>query len=209
MKKSAMDPFNWNERYANKDAPWDSGEPSRELGRILDQGLVKPGSALELGCVTGTNAVFLAQKKFDVTAFDLSPLAIEQASARAKAARVAPKLAVGDVLKLPDLGAGGFDFVFDRGVYHHLRSVDLWGFLKTLDRVTRAGTLYLTLAGNANECRPPGVEGPPQVHAHDLCKELAPLFDLVQLREFRFDGVVIEGKPVTPLAWSALLRRKP
>jgi methyl halide transferase len=203
----AMDPINWNDRYVTKDTPWDSGEPSRELARIIEQGLAPPGRMLELGCGTGTNAVFLAQKKFEVTAFDLSPLAIEQARSRAAKAGVAAKFAVGDVLNLPDVGAP-FDFVFDRGVYHHLRSVDLWGFLKTLERVTHAGSLYLTLAGNANEVRT-GEGGPPQVHAHDLCKELLPLFDLVQLREFRFDGVVVDGQNISPLGWSALLRRRP
>jgi SAM-dependent methyltransferase len=209
MDGGVMEQFNWNERYETKSTPWDSGEPSRELGRVLEQGQVRPCRMLELGCGSGTNAVFLAQKGFDVTAFDLAPLAIEQAKARAARANVKVRFDVGDVLRLPDLGKP-FDFVFDRGVYHHLRTVDLFGFLQTLHRVTEHGGLYLTLAGNANEVRPPEApEGPPQVHGQDLCKELQPLFDLVQLREFHFDGVVVEGREISPLGWSALLRRKP
>jgi ubiquinone/menaquinone biosynthesis C-methylase UbiE len=202
----AKDPTNWDERYATKDTPWDSGEPSRELARMLDSGLIKPCRMLELGCGTGTNAVLLAQRGFGVTAIDLVPAAIEQAKAKAAKAGVTIEFQVGDVLNLPPL-AGPFELVFDRGVYHGLRMVDLLGFLKTLERVTSSGSLYLTLAGNANEEAPPD-RGPPRVHAHDLCKELAPLFDLVQLREFRFDGVVVEGADMRPLAWSALFRRR-
>jgi SAM-dependent methyltransferase len=161
---------------------------------------------LEIGCGTGTNALFLASKGFDVTAFDLAPLAIEKAKARAQQAGAKIRFFVGDAVKLPDLGAP-FDLVFDRGVYHHMRRVDLKGFRDAIARQCAPGGHYLTLAGNANEIDPEE-KGPPRVHAHDLCAELAPAFDLVQLREFRFDGVVIEGVEVRPLAWSALLRRK-
>jgi SAM-dependent methyltransferase len=203
-----QDPVNWNERYATKDTPWDSGDASRELQRIVRDGHVKPCRMLEIGCGTGTNAIFLAQQGFDVIALDLSPLAIEQATSKAAKATVNVKFMVGDILRLPDLGPP-FEFVFDRGVYHHLRTADLMGFLVSLQRVSKPGGFYLTLAGNANEVVPEGVKGgPPQVQAHDLCKELQPLFNLILLRAFRFDGVVVEGKPMQPLAWSALLRRK-
>lgn len=202
-------PFDWNEQYATKQTPWDSGQPSRELERVLDERQIRPGRALEIGCGTGTNAVYLASRGFDVTAFDLSAIAIERAKQRAAEAGLQLSLFVGDVLNPPDLGEP-FDFVFDRGVYHSLRPEGLLALLKLLERTTRPGSLYLTLAGNANEVRPPGAEheGPPQVHAHDLCKELQPLFDLIQLREFRFDGVEIDGRPIQPLAWSAMLRRR-
>ncbi len=198
--------MNWNQCYADHQTPWDSGQPSAELLRILEERQIRPCRALEIGCGTGTNAVFLAQRGFDMTAFDLAPLAIEQARARAKSAKVNIKLLEADALRPPE-ALGTFDFVFDRGVYHVLRKVDLAAFLRTLERVTAAGGLYLTLAGNANDPSPPE-QGPPRVHAHELCQELSPLFDVVQLREFHFDGVAIDGKPIRPLAWSALSRRK-
>jgi SAM-dependent methyltransferase len=197
---------NWDERYAAKNTPWDSGEPSRELQRVVKEGWFKPSRMLELGCGTGTNAIWLAQQGFEVTAFDLSPLAIKQANEKAARAGVKVRFAVGDVLKLPDVGAA-FPFVFDRGVYHHLRTVDMERFRKLLARVTQTDSCYLTLAGNANEKRPPE-NGPPVVKAEEIVAELGPLFDIVQLREFRFDGVVIDGKHVSPLAWSILVRRK-
>src|SRR5438876_8531777 len=113
-----MDQINWNDRYSTKDTPWDSGEPSRELQRIVTEGQVRPSRTLELGCGTGTNAIFLAQQRFDVTAFDLSPLAIEQARSKAARAKVSVRFDQADILHLPDLG-GPVGFVFDRGVYHH------------------------------------------------------------------------------------------
>jgi SAM-dependent methyltransferase len=198
--------IDWNERYANKDTPWDSGQPSKELQRVLSEYAIGPCPALEIGCGTGTNAVFLAQQGFRVTALDLSPLAIAQARQRATRAGTDINLLAADLFEPPDFGRT-FEFVFDRGVYHSVRRAGLDRFLRTLASLTAPGSLYLVLAGNANETEASD-KGPPRVHAHELCAELGTLFDLIQLREFRFDGVVIEGKPVQPLGWSGLLRRK-
>jgi SAM-dependent methyltransferase len=197
--------IDWKDRYATGDAPWDSGEPSKELCRVLSEHNIAPCRALELGCGTGTNAVYLASRGFTVTALDLVPLASEQARAKAHRARVTVDFRQADVLDPPDLGPA-FPFVFDRGVYHHLRNVDLCGFLSVLSRYSQPGGLYLTLAGNAND--PKTEKGPPVVRADELCLELSPLFVLVQLREFTFDGATIDGQPAAPLAWSGLLRRK-
>ncbi len=196
----------WDERYAQKITPWDTGRPSSELRRILCEREIPAGRALELGCGTGTNAVFLAQQGFEVTAVDISPLAIEQAQAKVDEAGVNITLLTADLLDLPDLGSP-FPFVFDRGVYHAVRRENLTGFLDTLSQVSEPGGTYLTIAGNANETRP-GETGPPRVTAEEICRELDPLMELVQLREIRFDEIILEGKPERPLGWSALFRRK-
>jgi SAM-dependent methyltransferase len=199
-------PRDWNQRYAQHNTPWDTGRPSSELTRILREFEFQPGRVLELGCGTGTNAIFLAQEGFDVTAVDVSPLAIDEARVKVRAAGVGARLLVADLLQLPELGPP-FAFVFDRGVYHAVRRENLPGFLDTLNRATAAGGLYWTLAGNANQTgRAEG--GPPRVSAEELCRELGLLMDLVQLRETRFDEIVVENRPERPLAWSALFRRK-
>ena len=57
------------------------------------------------------------------------------------------------------------------------------------------------------EPQPEG-KGPPTVQAQEMLEELGGLFELVQLREFRFDGVHIPGRKLHPLGWSALWRRR-
>jgi len=197
----------WNERYAQRDTPWDTGQPSSELRRILDQCEIPRGRALELGCGTGVNAVFLAQQGFEVTALDVSELAVERARQTAAEAGADVAFLAADLLQLPDLGPP-FPFVFDRGVYHTVRRDNLDGFRATLARVSAPGGWYLTLAGNANETRP-GERGPPRVTAEEICGELAAIMDLVQLREIRFDRPLNDAMDVCALAWSALFRRKP
>ena len=191
----------WDAKYRTGDTPWDSRETSRELTRVLEEYEINPGRALELGCGTGTNAIFLATRGFSVTAIDCAIPAIETARERAQSAGVEIDWHLADVQHFgADLAP--FDFVFDRGVYHCCRRVDLDGYLATLAQVTRPGTLYLSLAGNVNE----GVTtGPPRVSATDICRELEPLFEIVHLREFHFmDAGGVQG----PLGWSTLLRRK-
>jgi SAM-dependent methyltransferase len=191
----------WEKRYREGDSPWDTGQPSSELVRVLREEGIAPCRALELGCGTGTNAVWLAQQGFDVTAVDLAPLALERAEARARAAGVKVRLVAASVLELPDLG-GPFPFFFDRGCYHVVRRVDVGAYLRTLERAAAPGSTGLVLAGNACE---PHTPGPPVVSEQEIRDELGRVFEIVRLREFRFDSDKGSGEHF--LGWSCLLRR--
>jgi len=191
----------WQNKYLTGDTPWDSGSPSRELRRVLAERPLPPGRALELGCGTGTNAVFLAEQGFQVTAVDCAPLALERARSKAAAAGVTIEWHEADV---QNFGAGlvRFDFVFDRGCYHCCRRVDLAGYLATLRNVTHRGSVYLSLSGNANEQTE---HGPPRVTEDEIQAELGGLFEIQQLRAFRFmDPGGVDG----PLGWSCLMVRR-
>lgn len=202
-----MEKVDWDQRYVDSNTPWDSGTPSEVLTAFLEEGLVKPGRALELGCGTGTNAIFLAQRGFEVTAVDLSAVAINKAKEKAKQAGCNVNFVQADVTALPDVGAP-FPFVFDRGTYHVVRGINLEGLQKTLSQVVAPGGYYLVLVGNANEDAPPE-QGPPRVTSHDLCRELENEgFDLVSLQESVFHGIRVEGREIIPVAWKAILRRR-
>jgi len=197
--------MNWAEVYEKGETPWNSGRVSTELQKVAAEFAIAPCRALEIGCGCGTNAIWLAQQGFDVTAFDLAPPAIERARRAASRAGVKINIFVGDALALPDLG-GPFDFIFDRGVYHHLRLTRLSAFLRTLTRFCSRNGHYLTLAGNANE-HMPNEMGPPRATAFEIVSELGAAFELIQLREFRFDTARTGGE-FHPLAWSAFWRRQ-
>jgi SAM-dependent methyltransferase len=198
---SDVEHWDWDERYRRGDVPWDTGRASTELQRVLADEKIAPCRCIELGCGTGSNAVWLAEQGFDVTAVDLSPLAIERARTRATSAGVRVRWLVADVLAAPDLG-GPYAFFFDRGCYHVVRRTEVQGYIQTLERLSEPGTTGLVLAGNARE---PHVPGPPVVDEATLRQELGQLFDIVWLREFRFDSAPGSGESF--LAWSCLLRR--
>jgi SAM-dependent methyltransferase len=206
--------MDWDERYVSGNLPWDSGHPSTELRRVVEETNELPGSGrlLELGCGSGTNAVYLARHGFDVTAVDGSREAIARAQARLAAETIGDgplpvAFHVGDVTALSaGLGEGDaapFDVLFDRGCYHCVRLGNLAGFQAMLERVTRPGTLFLLLAGNAKESREG--QGPPTVSEEDLRTELGGMFEFLRISEFQFDDT---GNGFRPLAWSVLMRRR-
>jgi len=191
----------WDQVFARPERRWESGEPWDELQRVLREGLVRPCRVLEMACGSGVDAAFLAAQGFEVTAFDVSPLAIEQAQARVSGSGVAARFFQADVFQLPELGPP-FPFVFDRGLYPHARR-NLDSFRETLGRVTQPGSLYLTMAPNSQESDP-SRRPPHGLSVRDLCLEFCPLFDVVQLHEIT---VALTTRREI-LAWSILLRRR-
>ena len=192
----------WDSAYRRERAPgWDAGRPAPELKRAVESGAVRPGRALVLGCGAGPNAIYLAGKGFDVTGVDVAPSAFRLAKERARQAKVKVRWLVADVLAVPDLGA--FDFIFDRGCYHHVRRYAAARFVATVTRLSHEKTQFLLLAGNANESRH---YGPPRVKQTDIATDFAVKWDIVWLKEIRFDA---DDPNATSgaMAWSALLRR--
>ena len=193
----------WDASYRRTRMPgWDVGRPASELKGVVETGTIRPGKALVLGCGTGTNAVYLASKGFEVTGVDVAPTALVLARQRADKAKVRVRWLVADVVVLPDIGT--FDFIFDRGCYHHVQLYDAAGFVKSMDARTAAGAHFLLLAGNANE---PRHGGPPRVEETQLVENFAGTWDFVLLKEIRFESRD-PNRRNGAWAWSALMRRK-
>ncbi|MEV3921553.1 class I SAM-dependent methyltransferase [Actinomadura coerulea] len=95
--------------------PWDSGVTPPELVAVVEGDDALPrGRALELGCGTGTNAVYLARHGWNVTAVDLVGRAADQARAKAAAAGAAVRVLRGDASRLEELDVPGpYDLFFD------------------------------------------------------------------------------------------------
>jgi SAM-dependent methyltransferase len=192
----------WNDRYRDGSLPWDTGRPSSELQRVIGQHAIEPCRALEIGCGTGTNSVWLAQQGFEVTGIDVAPLAVEQAESRARSAGALAKFAVADALDLPDLG-GPFGFFFDRGCYHAVRRSAPEKYAPAVARQLSSGARGLILAGNARE---PHYPGPPVVTEEQIRDELGLAFRILDLHEFRFDEA--PGVPAQFLGWSCLVEKR-
>ncbi len=192
----------WDQRYRRGDSPWDTGQPSSELRRLIAEERIAPARALELGCGTGTNAIWLAQQGFAVTALDVSALALEWAREKAARAGVAVRFMAGDALDPPEMDAP-FRFVFDRGCYHVVRRHNATRFAEVLHRLTTPDMTALVLAGNAKE---PHAPGPPVVSEEEIRRELGGRFVIQWLREFRFDPP--PGREESFLAWSCRLRKR-
>jgi SAM-dependent methyltransferase len=198
--------LDWDALYREGTPPWETGLPAAELLRALDEGLVRPCVMLEIGCGTGADAVELVKRGFEVTAVDSSPTAIERARVRADFEDALPRFVLADIFDFAPM-AGQFDFVYDAGLYPFVRQHDLSRYLDVLWRVTRPGSLFLTLAGalgDAAEGRVPAEGGRPRLSKRQIYLDLGRLFETVRLTNCRLESPLHKaGYP----AWSCLMRR--
>lgn len=104
-----------------------------------------PGSVLDLGCGTGTHAVYLASQGHRVTGIDFSPKAISLARQKAGKAGVKVDFRIGDVTRLKDLHER-FDIVLDVGCFHGLSLDERIKVAKQLASLTHAGSLFMLWA---------------------------------------------------------------
>ncbi|MEV0668336.1 MFS transporter [Actinomadura luteofluorescens] len=79
----------WDSRYSEHHHMW-SGEPNAVL--VQEAADLKPGTALDLGCGEGADAVWLARRGWRVTAVDISGVALERAAGHAEEAGVADRV---------------------------------------------------------------------------------------------------------------------
>ena len=102
--------------------PWDRTPGPEILGRVVEgPGGLPPGRALDVGCGTGRDAVYLAKRGWQVTAVDLVPRALEKARQRAGGEGVEVRWITGDAGDLGALGLEpGYTLLFDLGCLHGL-----------------------------------------------------------------------------------------
>lgn len=135
--------FHW--LYWTHHTPWDTNVPPPELVQLIEQEQFPPGRALDLGCGTGTNAIYLAQHGFEVIGVDFVARAIALARQKAQAAGVSVEFRVADVLAPGSLGKP-FDLILDIGCFHNL---DPYGHVRYADNTrkwTHQGSLLMIYA---------------------------------------------------------------
>jgi SAM-dependent methyltransferase len=76
----------WDRRYAEREQMW-SGRPNGAL--VAEVAGLPPGRVLDVGCGEGADAVWLAGNGWDVTALDVSAVALARAAGHARDVGVA------------------------------------------------------------------------------------------------------------------------
>lgn len=140
-----LDPQRWlfELRYFLRRTPWDTAVTPPEVIAFLRHH--PPGRALDLGCGTGTNAITLTQRGWQVTGVDFSMTAIWIARRRARRAGVQVDLRVGDVTDLSHLD-GPFNYALDIGCLHAVDPAGRESYAAGLERLVRPGGHYMLYA---------------------------------------------------------------
>lgn len=194
--------MSFQERYKSGNPPWEIHRADYNLINMVRDTPILPCDALDVGCGTGSNAIWLRQQDFTVVGVDSSEIAIERAREKARRAEVDCKFHVLDFLD-HDIPGAPFDFVFDRGCFHHFLEYDKLGqFAEKVAMVLKDGGLWLTLTGSADETREG--PGPPQLSARQIADAAEPFFEILSLASKHFDT----DQPVPAKNWVCLSRKR-
>ncbi|MFF0275538.1 class I SAM-dependent methyltransferase [Streptomyces sp. NPDC004330] len=97
----------WDSRYIDRERLW-SGQPNGAL--VAEVAGLTPGRVLDVGCGEGADAVWLARRGWDVTALEVSGVALERAAGHARDAGVTVRWVHATLTDAP-LPPASFDLV--------------------------------------------------------------------------------------------------
>jgi len=192
----------YDERYKNKETPWDIGKPDFNLIEVVEQARIQKCKALDIGCGTGDNSIWMAQNEFIVTATDTSEEALKTARGKTSKANVNCDYMNINFLK-QKLDRGLFGFVFDRGCFHSFSSdEERITFSRNVAEYLVDSGMWLSIIGNRDEQR--DMPGPPQRSAKEIVVAVEPYFEILLLANSYFGS----NNPKPPRAWRCLLRKR-
>lgn len=150
-------------------------DPDHRLARLVEE-FPEPEAVrvLDLGCAGGRNAVFLAERGFDVVALDLSQAMVAETRRRVTevlgSEEARRRVRVGAMDRLDGIADGSIDLIVALGVYHAARSRREWdAALSESYRVLRDGGRVLVAIHTA-ECSSEGrapIPVPGEPHVYD------------------------------------------
>lgn len=117
--------------------PWDIPFPQPEVVALEEAGEIV-GRVLDVGCGLGENALFLAERGYEVVGIDASISAVERCQSKARARGLRVDFQVGDVTNLDGI-VGHFGAVIDSGLLHCLPRALRRQYLAALHRVCERG----------------------------------------------------------------------
>ncbi len=192
----------YKKRYQNGDAPWDIGRPDFNLVQIVTWRSIPGCKALDIGCGTGDNAIWLAVNDFNVTGLEVSEEAIRKAREKSLREGAECRFLLLDFFQSSIPGTH-FDFVFDRGCFHSFGSKqDRKKFVKNVATHLAQEGLWLTLVGNSDEIREG--PGPPQRSATEIVMTVEPFFEILLLESTLFGS----NSHNPPRAWRCLMKKR-
>ena len=136
----------WNRRYQAGQQLFETPAPLVEEFA----GVLKPGTALDLACGPGRNALFLAERGWRVAAVDGSPIAIDLLRQRARRKNLEIDAHVADLeLGQYEIPPGAFDLIVN--CYHLQRDL-----IPALQRGVRPGGTIIAIVHLADPAQPHG-----------------------------------------------------
>jgi SAM-dependent methyltransferase len=134
-----VDAAGWDERYRERELVW-SGEPNVFVAEQVAD--LPPGRAIDLAAGEGRNAIWLAQRGWQVEAVEFSQVAIDKARALAEQAGVELTLTHADVTSPPPFEPADLVLI----AYLHLPRAEAERAVQFAASLVRPGGTFLLVA---------------------------------------------------------------
>jgi len=191
---------NWSD-FRNKSAPWDPQTVDQSLLDYFDSNLkTKIHTVLEIGCGSGINTVWLSEQNYEVTAIDISSIAIDIAVENSKNLDKNIKFEVCDINEYNTSTV--YDFIFDRGCYHnYLDRDDKVDFFKKVQSLLSHDGHFLLIAGAENKNQ---TVGPPNHSLTSIVECLEQFLEILQVKK----SVLNMNDNLSAPAWTVIAKNK-
>ena len=174
------------------------------LPAVLRQFEITRGRALEIGCGSAANVIWLARLGFECTGIDLASAALRLARDQASAAGCSPLLIRGafpDGIPEGALANGGYDFVFDRGVLELVTApAQRRKFLKLVAQLLSSGGIYYSLIAKRERRQLPG--GGTRWTLSEIRKAISPFLRILLVKPVPLDP----SNRASPSHWMCIMK---
>ena len=147
--------------------PWDGHPLAVSLQNLIegDQSPT-PGTALDIGCGTGDNSIYLAGHGWQVTGVDYVQKAVDKARAKASAKGVDVRFEQADVTRLCEENIGNnFSLIVDNGCLHGMNDEDRHDYVREVTAAAAPGARLLLV-----EFIPGGSRGVPGIEPSEVAQ---------------------------------------
>jgi len=160
--------------------PWDIGRPQATIVCLAEAGEI---TGSHVGCGTGENALYLAERGYEVIGVDAAPVAIERAQAKARDRGIEAEFRVWDALRIAELGRT-FDTAIDVGLFHSFQDEERPIYANNLHAALEPGGHYLMLCWS--ECNEWGY-GPRRVTQAEIHETFAEGWTVDSIEDAAFE----------------------
>lgn len=179
----------WSTCYSKptyQQLPWYYPGLDPDLFNTLARLNIVGGAFLDLGTGTGTQAIELSRRGFDVVGTDISETALTLARDHAMREEMPVSFLLDNIVSTR-INKNRFDYAFDRGCFHILAPAQRQQYITNLHTIIkRRGVVFLKCFSSSE----PKTDGPYRFSEAELRELFTPHFELSSCTETTFQGTL-------------------
>lgn len=189
----------WEHHYETDDLRWDLGEVAPPFVRLWEERKISPCKAVIPGCGRGHEAIFLAERGFQITAVDYARGAVALLDNVLVKKNLSGEVLIHDFFKLDSEYNNSFDLMLEHTFFCAISPVMRQKYVTTAGRILKSGALLVGLFYETGE-----EGGPPfNTRKRDIEEHFSQEFEIEALEKTSHSAERRQGKE-----WLAILKRK-